>query len=83
MVEQTPGDSKGLGSLARCSPWGSTESDMTESLNNNTTWEILNKNTNEALHWGLGAMGEEPRKGKRENPFLPHKAHPTTIPVLA
>ena len=32
---QTPGDSKGEGSLAGCSPWGHKESDMTESLNNN------------------------------------------------
>ena len=46
MIEQTPVDSEGQGSLARCSPWGGTESDMTESLNSNTTWEILNKNTN-------------------------------------
>ena len=27
--EQTPGDSEGQGSLARCSPWGHKESDMT------------------------------------------------------
>ena len=27
--EQTPGDSEGQGSLARCSPWGPKESDMT------------------------------------------------------
>ena len=33
--EQTPGDSKGQGSLACCSPWGRKESDMTEQLNNN------------------------------------------------
>lgn len=33
--EQTPGDSKGKGSLACCSPWCSKESDMTEWLNNN------------------------------------------------
>ena len=46
MIEQTPVDSEGQGSLAHCSPWGGTESDMTESLNSNTTWEILNKNTN-------------------------------------
>ena len=31
--EQTPGDSEGHGSLACCSPWGHTESDMTEWLN--------------------------------------------------
>ena len=27
--EQTPGDSQGQGSLARCSPWGRKESDIT------------------------------------------------------
>ena len=27
--EQTPGDSEGLGSLARCGPWSCKESDMT------------------------------------------------------
>ena len=32
--EQTPGDRKGQGSLASCSPWGCTESNMTEQLNN-------------------------------------------------
>ena len=37
------GDEKGLGSLACCSPWGRTESDTTERLNNN------NK-TNDARH---------------------------------
>ena len=33
--EQVPGDDKGQGSLACCSPWGCKESDMTERLNNN------------------------------------------------
>ena len=33
--DQTRGDSKGQGSLARCSSWGHKESDMTDSLNNN------------------------------------------------
>ena len=28
--EQTPGDGDGQGSLARCSPWGHIELDMTE-----------------------------------------------------
>ena len=32
---QTPGDSKGEGSLVGCSPWGHKESDMIESLNSN------------------------------------------------
>ena len=31
--EQAPGDGDGQGSLARCSPWGCKESDMTERLN--------------------------------------------------
>ena len=34
---QTPGDGKGQGSLACCSPWGCKELDMTEQLNNNIT----------------------------------------------
>ena len=33
--EQTPGDSEGQESLARCSAWGCKESDVTEWLNNN------------------------------------------------
>ena len=33
--EQTPGDSKGQGSLACCSPWGCKGLDMTLRLNNN------------------------------------------------
>ena len=33
---QTLGDSEGEGSLAGCSPWGHKESDMTESLNDNS-----------------------------------------------
>ena len=33
--EQDPGNSKGWGSLACCSPWGHKELDMTEHLNNN------------------------------------------------
>ena len=31
--EQAPEDGVGCGSLARCSPWGHKESDMTERLN--------------------------------------------------
>ena len=84
MIEQTPVDSEGQGSLAHCSPWGGTESDMTESLNSNTTWEILNKNTNYALDWGFGSQGRKTQESKAGgNPFLPHKACPTTIPILA
>ena len=37
--EQTLGDADGQGSLARCSPWGHKESDTTERLNNNNSWE--------------------------------------------
>ena len=32
---QTPGDGKGQGSLACCSPWGHKESDTTEQPDNN------------------------------------------------
>ena len=32
--QQAPGDGEGQGSLARCSPWGHKQSDMTELLNN-------------------------------------------------
>ena len=34
--EQFPGDSEGQGDLACYSPWGHTESDMSEHLNNNS-----------------------------------------------
>ena len=37
--EQTPRDSEGQGSLAGCSPWGCTESDMT--YNNKSFWVLL------------------------------------------
>ena len=40
--EQTPGDGEGQGSLARCSPWGSKMSDMTERLSNNNKPRYLN-----------------------------------------
>ena len=33
-LQQTPGDSKGQGSLAGCSPWGCKVSDITEQLSN-------------------------------------------------
>ena len=33
--EQIPGDGKGQGSLACCSPWGCKDSNMTQQLNNN------------------------------------------------
>ena len=36
---QTSGDGEGQGGLARCSPWGHKESDTTERLNNNNSWE--------------------------------------------
>ena len=39
--EQMPGDGEGQGSLACCSPWGVTESDTTEWLNNNIPISLL------------------------------------------
>ena len=33
-MEPTPGDSKGQGSPARCSPWGRKDMDLTWGLNN-------------------------------------------------
>ena len=33
--EQTPGDSRGQGSLACCGPWGHEESDTTQPLDDN------------------------------------------------
>ena len=39
--EQTPGDGKGQGSLACCSPWGHKEPDMTEQLNQTGALKIL------------------------------------------
>ena len=39
--EQTPGDGEGQGRLACYSPRGGKVSDMTEQLNNTTTWEVL------------------------------------------
>ena len=38
--EQTPEDSEGQGSLARCSPQGCKESHMTEQLNNNSIYRL-------------------------------------------
>ena len=40
--EQTPGNSKGQGSLASCSPWGREELDMTEQLATTTGWWFWN-----------------------------------------
>ena len=39
--EQTPGDGEGQGSLACCSPWGCQELDMTEWLNNNSNYILM------------------------------------------
>ena len=39
--EQTQGDSKGQGSLACCSPWGRKELDMTQGLNNNNPFLLV------------------------------------------
>ena len=38
--EQTPGDSRGQGSLACCGPWDHKESDMTEDLITKTEDEM-------------------------------------------
>ena len=43
MSQQIPGDSEEQGSLARCSPWGCKELDMTERLNNNNKVEDIGK----------------------------------------
>ena len=40
--KQTPGDSKGQGNLACCSPWDPKESDMTERLNKNKALWMYN-----------------------------------------
>ena len=37
-LEQTPGDSGGLGSLECCSPWGCKELDVTQQLNKNKAY---------------------------------------------
>ena len=34
-LQQTPGDSEGLGSLVCCSPWGHKVLDITEQVSNN------------------------------------------------
>ena len=39
--EQAPGDSEGQGGLICCSPWGCKESDMTEQLNNNWSFKLI------------------------------------------
>ena len=38
--EQIPGDSEGQGDLACCTPWGHKESDMTEQLNNKSSYQF-------------------------------------------
>ena len=42
-LQQTPGDSKGQGSLACCSPWGHKQLDMTEQMNK-TAMNFMKKN---------------------------------------
>ena len=39
--EQTPGDSKGQGSLVWCSPRGRKQLDTTEQLNNKNLWRVI------------------------------------------
>ena len=41
--EQTPGNSEGQGSLARCSSWGHKELDMTQQLNNNKAKQFFRR----------------------------------------
>ena len=50
--EQTPGDGKGQGGLACCSPWGRRESDTTEQLNNNQSNVRKQRGTKEPLDEG-------------------------------
>ena len=38
--EQTLGDGEGQGSLVCCSPWGHKESDTSERLNNNFSYDL-------------------------------------------
>ena len=40
--EQTPGDGERQGSLVCCCPWGHSERDVTETLNNNKRAGALN-----------------------------------------
>ena len=44
--EQAPGNGKGQGSLACCSPWCLKESDTTELLNNNKSSQSSDGETN-------------------------------------
>ena len=47
---QTPGDSEGQGSLACLTPWGCTELDTTEQLNNNLV-DSTGRTHKETFHW--------------------------------
>ena len=47
--EQTPGDSEGQGSLMWCTPWGCTESDPTQQLDNNP-WTSTLPDTEKESH---------------------------------
>ena len=53
--EQVPGDGKGQGSLACCSPWGRKELDTTEYLNMHThMWNVCKGKKREILrHWPM------------------------------
>ena len=52
----TPRVSNGQGSLACCSPWGHTELDTTERLNNNK--EHWTKREGHPFHVSLTALGQ-------------------------
>ena len=49
--EQTPGDSKGQGILARCSPWGHRELNTTKRLNNNNPYLLFANHFSECFRF--------------------------------
>ena len=72
--EQTPGDGEGQGSLACCSPWGRTELDTTELLNNN---KLPHKSGVKQclsvcvwLAWQCNVFGVHPCCSKHQNSIL-------------
>ena len=66
--EQTLGESEGQGNLARCSPWGGKELDMTVQLNNNNK-----KNSDNTKSWReygqAGSLMHCCWRGKMAQPF--------------
>ena len=51
--EQDIGVGDGKGSLVYCSPWGGRELDMTERLNNNNSFKLLENNGYISLYYAL------------------------------